>query len=65
VLDTCPIYHDSLAYKLGAYLQEFDSLAPSDHRSANDKLNCGSDVSLRKHAAAPRSERQTEVLGQK
>jgi hypothetical protein len=37
--DTCPICHGSLAYKLRAYLQKFGSLSPSDHRSADDKLN--------------------------
>jgi hypothetical protein len=63
--DTSSICHDSSAHKLGAYLQEFDSLSPSDHRSADDKLNCGSKASLRKHEAAPRKERQTGALGQK
>jgi hypothetical protein len=63
--DTCPICHDSSARKLGAYLQEFGSLSPSDHRSMDDKLNCGLDASPRKHATAPRNEQQTGVLGQK
>jgi hypothetical protein len=49
----CP---DSSAHKLGACLQEFSSLSPSDHQSGNDMLNCGSDVFLRKHAAAPGNE---------
>jgi hypothetical protein len=53
--DTCPICSGSLVYKLGAYPQEFDLPSLSDHRSADDKLSCGSDASLRKNAAAPRS----------
>jgi hypothetical protein len=55
--DTCPIYHGGSAHKLGAYLQEFDSLSPSDDRSTDDKLSYGSDASPRKRAAAPRNER--------
>jgi hypothetical protein len=65
MIDTCPICPDSSAHKLGAYLQEFDSLFPSDHRSADDKLNYRSDGFTRKHATAPRNERQTRVLDQK
>jgi hypothetical protein len=63
--DTCTICHDSSARKFGAYLHEFDSLSPSNHRSTDDNLNCGSDASPGKHAPALRNERQTGVLGQK
>jgi hypothetical protein len=63
--DSCPICHDSSAHKLRAYLQEFDLLALSDHRSVDDKLNCGLDMSPRKHAAASRNEQQTKVLSQR
>jgi hypothetical protein len=63
--NTCPICHDSLAHKLGAYLQEFDSLTLCDHRSMDDKLNCRSDVSQRNHVAALRNEGQTWVLSQR
>jgi hypothetical protein len=65
MVDTCPICLDSLAHKLRVYPQESDSPSLSDDRSANDMLSCGSDASPRKHAAAPRSERQTGALGQK
>jgi hypothetical protein len=63
--DTCHISHDSLAHKLGAYLQELGSLSVSDHQSADDKLNYGLDVSPKKHAASPRNERQNRTLCQK
>jgi hypothetical protein len=62
---TCPIYPDSSAHKLEAYLQELGSLFLSHHRSADDKPNRGLDVSPENHAAAPRNERQTGVLSQK
>jgi hypothetical protein len=65
VVDTCPICHDSSEHKLGAYLKKFDSLAPSDHRSVDDKLNCGSDESPRKCVVAPKSERQIGALSQR
>jgi hypothetical protein len=65
MIDTCPICTDSSAHKLVTYLQEFGSLSPSDHRSMDDKMNCGSDASSRKHAAALRNEQQTGVLSQK
>jgi hypothetical protein len=54
MVDTCPICHESSAHKLIAYVQELGPLSPTDHRSVDDKLNCGSDVSPRKHAATPR-----------
>jgi hypothetical protein len=54
--DTCPICHNSSAHKLGAYLQEFNLLSPSDHRSAGDKLNYGSGAFPRKHATVPKNE---------
>jgi hypothetical protein len=38
----CP---NSSAHRLKAYLQELGSLSPSDHRSADDMLNSGSDAS--------------------
>jgi hypothetical protein len=63
--DTCPICHDSSAHKLRAYIREFDSLTPSDHQSADDKLNYGSDVFPWKHAAALKNEQHTGALGQK
>jgi hypothetical protein len=63
--DTCPICPGSSIHKLGAYSQESDLPSLSDHRSADDKLSCGSDASPRKHTAAPRSELRTRDLDQK
>jgi hypothetical protein len=63
--DTCPIYLGSSVHKLGAYPLEFDLPSLFDHRSADDKLSCGSDASPRNHVATPRSERQTGDLDQK
>jgi hypothetical protein len=63
--DTCPICPGSLVHKLGAYPKESDLPSLSDYRSPDDMLSYGSDASLRKHAVAPRSERQTRALGQK
>jgi hypothetical protein len=54
MVDTCPICHESSAHKLIAYVQELGSLPLTSHRSMDDKLNCGSDVSPRKHVATPR-----------
>jgi hypothetical protein len=51
-----------LAHKLGAYIQELDSLSPSYHQFADDKLSYGSGVSPRKHATAPRNVRRTRAL---
>jgi hypothetical protein len=63
--DTCPICPGSSVHKLGAYPQESDLSNLSDHRSVNDKPRCGSDVSPRKHVAAPRSDLRTEDLDQR
>jgi hypothetical protein len=63
--DTCPICPGSSAHKLGVYLQEFDLQFSSDHRSADDKLDYGSNAFSMKYAAAPRNQQQTKALGQK
>jgi hypothetical protein len=59
MVNTCLICPENSARKLRAYLQEFDLLFLSDHRSVGDKASCGSDASPKKQAAAPRNEQQT------
>jgi hypothetical protein len=54
--DTCPTCPGSSVHKLEAYSQESNLPSLSVHRSADGKPSCESDVSLRKHAVAPRSE---------
>jgi hypothetical protein len=65
MVDTCPTYPSSLVHMRVAYPQESDLPSLSDHRFADGKPRCESDVSLGKHAAAPRSERRTGDLNQK
>jgi hypothetical protein len=65
MIDTCPICPVSSVHKLRAYPQESDLPSQSDHWSADDKPSYESDVSPRKHAAAPRSELRTGDLDQK
>jgi hypothetical protein len=60
MVDTCPICPGSLVHKLGAYPQESDLPFPSDHRFVDDMLSCGSDLSPKKHAVAPRNERDEQ-----
>jgi hypothetical protein len=65
MVDTCPICPGSSVHKLRAYPQGSDLPSLSDNRFVDDKPSCGSDVSPRRHAAAPRSELRTRDLNQK
>jgi hypothetical protein len=56
MIDSCPICSGSSVHKLRPYLPKSNLPSQFDHRSTDDKLSCGSDLSPRNHAAAPRSE---------
>jgi hypothetical protein len=56
MIDSCPICSGSSVHKLRPYLPKSNLPSQFDHRSTDDKLSCGSDLSPRNHAAAPRCE---------